>query len=138
FSVRLPVLATEGGGETSSGRITGYHGRRRRVLVVDDVAINRNVLRELLAPIGFEITEAASGADALAIVPQIQPDLVLLDLRMPGMDGFELARRLRTGHRAAQAAGGALRPDLQANVMRSGRKAPPTVLAGIAPKLIAM
>ncbi|HWA86430.1 MAG TPA: ATP-binding protein [Opitutus sp.] len=96
FSVRLPVLATDAEARRSTASIvTGYHGRRRRLLVVDDIATNRHVLRELLEPLGFEITESVSGAEALALVPQLQPDAVFLDLRMPGIDGLELARRLR-------------------------------------------
>jgi CheY-like chemotaxis protein len=47
--------------------------------------------------LGFEIREAAGGAEALAMLPNIRPDLVFLDLRMPGIDGLELARRLRAG-----------------------------------------
>jgi signal transduction histidine kinase/DNA-binding NarL/FixJ family response regulator len=96
FAVRLPVLAADAAAaQQPAMRITGYRGPRRRVLVVDDVATNRNVLRELLAPLGFAVTEAASGLEALAFAKEFPPDIVLLDLRMPGMDGFELARQLR-------------------------------------------
>ncbi|HVU23365.1 MAG TPA: ATP-binding protein [Opitutus sp.] len=104
FSVNLPVLAGDAAARrTTASMVTGYHGRRRRILVVDDIATNRSVLRELLAPLGFEITEAASGAEALAAVPNLQPDAIFLDLRMPGIDGFELARRLRAGTGGAKA-----------------------------------
>ena len=96
FSVPLPAHAAEApAARRPGGVITGYHGRRRRILVVDDVAINRHVLRDLLVPLGFEVTEAADGAEALAVVQTVKPDLVFLDLRMPGIDGLELARRLR-------------------------------------------
>jgi signal transduction histidine kinase/DNA-binding NarL/FixJ family response regulator len=102
FAIRLPVLAADAAAERkSAARITGYRGRRRRVLVVDDVATNRHVLRDLLGPLGFEVSEAASGVEALALAPGLQPDLVLLDLRLPGIDGFELARRLRERTRGA-------------------------------------
>jgi Signal transduction histidine kinase len=73
----------------------GYRGDRRRLLVVDDVAINRSVLVELLSPLGFELREASSGPEALAIFAEFRPDLVFLDLRMPGMNGLEVAARLR-------------------------------------------
>jgi len=97
FSIRLPVLALHADAPAGASRpITGYTGARRRILIVDDVAINRHVLRELLAPLDFQLTEAADGATALALVATNPPDLVFLDLRMPGMDGFELAKRLRT------------------------------------------
>ncbi len=93
FDVRLPALAVDVGDPTRTPRaITGYAGPRRAILVVDDVAVNRHVLRDLLQPLGFEVAEAASGAAALEAAA---PDLAFLDLRMPGMDGLELARRLR-------------------------------------------
>jgi CheY-like chemotaxis protein len=53
------------------------------------------VLRDLLAPLGFEVAEAASGVEALALAPQFDPDVVFLDMRMSGIDGLELAKRLR-------------------------------------------
>jgi signal transduction histidine kinase/DNA-binding response OmpR family regulator len=76
-------------------RILGYDGPRRRVLAVDDVEANRMLFRDLLAPLGFEVAMAGSAQEALAILDQTRPDLVLLDLRLPGMDGFALARVLR-------------------------------------------
>ena len=96
FTIRLPVLAVDATGPGDSPRnVTGYTGARRHVMIVDDVAINRHVLRELLAPLGFQITEAADGTTALTLAAATPPDLVFLDLRMPGMDGLELAQRLR-------------------------------------------
>jgi signal transduction histidine kinase/DNA-binding NarL/FixJ family response regulator/ligand-binding sensor domain-containing protein len=93
FDVRLPALAVDVTDATGAPRtITGYSGARRTILVVDDVAVNRHVLRDLLQPLGFAIFEAANGASALEAAPA---DAVFLDLRMPGMDGLELARRLR-------------------------------------------
>lgn len=96
FACPLEVLAIDAHGPAKgASRVTGYSGARRRVLVVDDVAINRSLLSELLTPLGFDVTEAASGAEALAAVAALNPAIVLLDLRMPGMDGIEFARRLR-------------------------------------------
>ncbi len=96
FSLRLPILAvTADAPNDSPAHIAGYVGPRRRLLVVDDVAVNRHVLHELLTPIGFLVTEAASGEQALELCAAETPDLVFLDLRMPGMDGLELAKRLR-------------------------------------------
>jgi two-component system, NarL family, invasion response regulator UvrY len=68
------------------------------VLVVDDHRLFRQVAREVIeATAHFELLgEASSGEDALAVVPELDPDLVLLDVRMPGMDGIETAARLRS------------------------------------------
>lgn len=73
------------------------------VLVVDDQATFRRALRDLLAAMpGFEpVGEAASGAEALELAARLGPDLILLDVRMPQMDGLETARRLHErGHDA--------------------------------------
>lgn len=77
--------AAAGGGKRSGARI----------LVVDDHAVNCELLEALLAPQGYRIEPAYSGPDALRMVHADPPDLVLLDVNMPGMDGFEVARRLR-------------------------------------------
>jgi signal transduction histidine kinase/CheY-like chemotaxis protein len=96
FTIVLPVLAVALGDTPARGQtVTGYAGTRRRVLLVDDIPVNRMVLRELLEPLGFNVSEEASGHDALRTVTSAPPDLVFVDLRMPGMDGFELVRRLR-------------------------------------------
>jgi CheY-like chemotaxis protein len=79
---------------------------RFKVLVVDDAAVNRDVLSELLAPRNFETRAAADGESAISIDADWRPDLVLMDLRMPGMGGLEAIRRLRAGD--SKAAIGAL------------------------------
>lgn len=72
--------------------------RRVTVLAVDDQDVFRRLLRELIAATpGFaQIGEAASGPEAIARATELGPDLVLLDVRMPGMDGIETARHLAT------------------------------------------
>jgi two-component system, NarL family, invasion response regulator UvrY len=71
-----------------------------RVLTVDDQPLFRGVARDVIeATAGFEpVGEAAGGAEALDAVERLAPGLVLLDVRMPGMDGIEVARRLRSSH----------------------------------------
>jgi len=77
----------------------GYFGARRRVLVVDNEEVDRELLRQLLEPMGFLVTQAASGEDALQVLRALEgdvlPDAILMDLAMPGIDGWETLRRLR-------------------------------------------
>ena len=65
------------------------------MLIVDDDALSRSTAEALLAPVGYRIRCTASGEAALAAVAEETPDLVLLDVMMPGLDGFEVCRRLR-------------------------------------------
>ncbi len=92
--VREPVRRTE-----ASMLATGYIGTRKRLLITDDQASQRVVLKEMLGPLGFDILEADSGPACLAAVEEHRPDLLLMDISMPGMDGWEVCRRLReSGH----------------------------------------
>ena len=76
-------------------QITGYEGSPRRILVVDDKALNRSVLRHLLEPLGFEIKEASNGKIGLTLTEQWQPDIVFTDTVMPVMDGITFMHALR-------------------------------------------
>lgn len=80
---------------TRYGKILGYQGPRRRILVVDDRPENRSVVRSLLEPLGFGMLEAADGYEGYDCALAQQPDLILTDLVMPDSDGFELIQRLR-------------------------------------------
>src|SRR5947209_16049318 len=66
-----------------------------RVLVVDDIPSNIKLLEARLAAEYFDVASASNGADALARIAEQQPDIVLLDVMMPGMDGFEVCRRIK-------------------------------------------
>jgi CheY-like chemotaxis protein len=74
---------------------------RRTILVVDDQPDERTIQRAMLTHLGYEVREAADGASALAAVAESPPDLVLLDVAMPRMDGFSVCRALRTDPRTA-------------------------------------
>jgi two-component system cell cycle response regulator DivK len=71
------------------------------VLIVDDNAKNRKLAATVLSAAGFETLEAASGAEGIALATGRLPDVVLMDLRLPDMDGAEAARALHADERAA-------------------------------------
>ncbi|MFZ5549148.1 MAG: ATP-binding protein [Pseudomonadota bacterium] len=75
--------------------VLGYEGVRRRILVADDVMVNRRMLCELLHQLGFETHEAADGLQVLDQVRLVAPHIVLMDVRMPIMDGLEATLQLR-------------------------------------------
>ncbi|WP_434044092.1 MULTISPECIES: AAA family ATPase [Sorangium] len=99
FTVTLPLAEARSSARPIDGEgweaIVGYRGERRAILVVDDNADNRAVVRELLGPLGFDVREADGGEAALRMAAQQAPALILMDLAMPGMDGHEATRRLR-------------------------------------------
>ena len=66
-----------------------------KILVVDDIPLNVLLVKKMLQPLGFETSEAEDGVVAMKKIEADKPDLILLDLMMPRMDGFEVLRRLR-------------------------------------------
>lgn len=80
---------------TMENAVRGYTGERQTILVVDDNETQRQLVRDLLEPLGFVVLTAANGSECLALAARHKPSLVLLDVLMPDMDGWEVARRLR-------------------------------------------
>lgn len=75
-----------------------FAGPRRRILVVDDDSAHLDLTRDLLAPLGFDLDFAGNGTAALDAFRRSPPDLVIMDVAMPGMDGWEAAHRIRELH----------------------------------------
>ena len=97
FEVALPS-ASDWAKQNSvnKGRtIIGYEGAPRHILIVDDRWENRSVLLNLLEPMGFIITEAENGQEGLNQAKKRRPDLMITDIAMPVMDGFEMLKQLR-------------------------------------------
>jgi len=75
--------------------ITGYEGERRRILVVDDHIEHRKVIAGMLTPLGFDVIQAANGHEAVRQVSLLHPDLILMDLSMPDLDGWQTMQMIR-------------------------------------------
>jgi signal transduction histidine kinase/CheY-like chemotaxis protein len=83
--------------------VFGYLGPRKTVVITDDDPTHRDLLRQVLAPLGFIILSAQDGPSCLALAQHCQPDLFLLDISMAGMDGWTVAETLRaSGHHQAR------------------------------------
>ena len=74
--------------------IKGYKGPQRKVLVVDDISSNRDILVDLLEPVGFKVVEAKNGQQAVQFAKEMCFDLILMDRWMPVMDGLEAVKQI--------------------------------------------
>ena len=83
-------------GELGVGVRQVENGMSKRILVVEDQPDNRQIIRDMLAPTDYEITEAENGEEALAAIAKQRPDLILMDIQLPIMDGYEATRLIKT------------------------------------------
>ncbi|MDX2243117.1 MAG: MASE1 domain-containing protein [Leptolyngbyaceae cyanobacterium bins.302] len=96
FEVELPIAAEwRPTVNTMGDRLMGYEGKRQTILVVDDKWENRSVIVNLLEPLGFKVFEAEDGQNGLIQANQIRPNLIITDILMPVMDGYQLLQQIR-------------------------------------------
>ena len=99
FRLKLPIEKGDGEKPKTVQPILkqpiGYLGPARKVLVVDDTIENLDVFERLMTPLGFEVLSSGSGYDCIRQADQLRPDLIIIDLLMPGLDGFEVFTQLR-------------------------------------------
>ena len=97
FDLDLPEVSTPTQlmSMKTTDNIIGYSGSKRKILVVDDHWENRAVIINMLEPLGFELLEATNGQEGLEKAVECNPDLILADLVMPVMDGYQMTQRLR-------------------------------------------
>lgn len=67
----------------------------RRILLIEDQEDNRRIMRDLLASQGYEVSEAVSGTEGVAMAERQRPDLILMDIQLPGIDGYEATRQIK-------------------------------------------
>jgi PAS domain S-box-containing protein len=105
FIVRLPLAAAPTAIEAApagpSDSVRWQLPRQAKIAVIEDSADNRELLVEALAGAGFECRAADNGIDGLALIEALQPDVAIVDLGLPGMNGYELARHVRADPRYA-------------------------------------
>ncbi|WP_428642953.1 hybrid sensor histidine kinase/response regulator [Roseibium sp.] len=103
FEVRLMLSAVDRPVDTVrlEQQVRGYDGPRLTIAVVDDNTEHRGLVRDILAPLGFNVLEAENGAACLERVRELKPDLYLVDILMPGMSGWSLAEKLRASGETA-------------------------------------
>jgi signal transduction histidine kinase/DNA-binding NarL/FixJ family response regulator len=95
FKVRLMLFGLNRSPTPVDRKILTYTGPRRTIMVVDDNEEHRELMREALSPLDFVVLTAASGPECLALIEGMRPDIYLVDISMPGMNGWELAAKLR-------------------------------------------
>ena len=77
------------------GRFQRMNAGKERILIVDDMETNRLILEDIIINMGYSPTLAESGEEALEIIPQLSPHLILTDISMPGIDGYQLCKVLK-------------------------------------------
>jgi signal transduction histidine kinase/ActR/RegA family two-component response regulator len=100
FDLGFPLIELAPALPATARMPTGYTGPRQRILIVDDVADNRNMLSDSLGALGFELDQASDGRQALEQLERLPPDLIVMDMAMPVLSGLDAMRCIRAlpGH----------------------------------------
>ncbi|MBA4784058.1 MAG: response regulator [Rhizobiales bacterium] len=100
FTTRLMLSSTEHGDEqpVKTRAVSNYRGPRRTVLLADDNQSHRRLIEDFLRPLGFRVNSTENGHACLSALALHRPDIVMLDISMPDMSGWEVARRIRARH----------------------------------------
>ena len=127
FDLELPVCGAGVAPLPANTRIIGYAGPRRRILVVDDAPILREMLTQVLRSAGFQTAQAGDGAQGIELASSWGPDLIVMDLTMPVMDGLEAMRQIRRmptlAHIPVLAASAGAMPETEVNALAAGASA---------------
>ncbi len=97
WEVELPIAAEwqQATNNAIGDQLVGYQGERKSILIADDKWENRSVIVSLLEPLGFTVIEAEDGQDGLTKAMQMKPDLIITDIMMPIMDGYQFLQQIR-------------------------------------------
>jgi len=74
----------------------------KRILVIEDQEDNRKIVRDLVSASGYELIEATTGEEGLEVAARERPDLILMDIQLPGIDGYEVTRRIKANPKLRQ------------------------------------
>jgi CheY-like chemotaxis protein len=94
----------------------------KRILVVEDQPDSRQIIRDMLAPTDYEITEAENGEEALAAIAKQRPDLILMDIQLPIMDGYAATRRIKADPALRSRSRSSLSPRMRSTESRRSRR----------------
>ena len=75
---------------------------KKRILVIEDQEDNRQIVRDLVTASGYELLEATTGEDGIEAAAREKPDLILMDIQLPGIDGYEVTRRIKANPQLRQ------------------------------------